>query len=538
MDVLQIPGINLFDNINYMDYDYVKNEIISTYAEREIAYETPNLFKMKLNNDLRLHCDSYNKMLRSQLIEIDPFVTEYIELYGHQQQDSKSHDKGTSWHTDSQKDVTTGFSERDIKEASSEIGTQNDVSHATTDTTANVKEEAYGTKDGTTEKQHTQNTQTNTTGSTDTTKDTKNDTTAEDTTKKTEHTSGGENTRTNDVTKVTEHTNSTTDQNEKTTLHSDQGTQTDVESTDNQTGLKWTETGSSQGHTLNVHSDTPQTMLFNEPNHYYGTGRAHDYGIKRTSVDDEGNEHDYYEHYPEFEPSAIDAGSYKIGSGDTPWYNYATNADNQSGHDNYNKSGTEEYQRGSTSGTKVSYTEDTNGTDDVDTKFDQFITSDTDRNITTGRDYYEDKTGTSSSNKTQNSTGNETGHGETTSATTEDMTFTENGSSHEETHNTKNTDSTQNVNGYTTAGRNEKNDKTTTSNDRQRNSQLLDRTAGGNEVRHNDKDMQSHSATASVRKGRTMRSPSQLLKDYRSTLTFNADLWLLGELRHLFLELY
>ena len=48
----------------------------------------------------------------------------------------------------------------------------------------------------------------------------------------------------------------------------------------------------------------------------------------------------------------------------------------------------------------------------------------------------------------------------------------------------------------------------------------------------------SDSSTKAVRKGRTMRSPSQLLAEYRKTLTFNADLWLLSELTPLFLELY
>lgn len=35
-----------------------------------------------------------------------------------------------------------------------------------------------------------------------------------------------------------------------------------------------------------------------------------------------------------------------------------------------------------------------------------------------------------------------------------------------------------------------------------------------------------------------MRSPSQLLAEYRQTLTFNADLWLYGELEPLFMQLF
>ncbi len=538
MDVVQIPGINLFPDLPYIDYPFVQQEILDTYAEREIAYETPNLFRLKLINELRLHCDNYNKMLRSQMIELDPFVTDYIEEYGHQQQSEKTDNTGHTFHTDSSRDRQATYSERDVNGSTSDVGTQNDVTHKTTDTTSNQNEDRFGTKDTTTKLDHTQNTKTTTTSSTYNTKDTGKDSTATDKTNTTAHTSGGERTHTDDVSKVTEHTNSITNQDEKTTLHSDQGTQTDVDTTETQTGLKWTETGSSQGHTLNVHSDTPQTMLFNEPNHYYGTGRAHDYGIKRTTVDDYGNDHDYYEHYPEFEPSAIDAGSYKINEGDTPWYNYATTADNQSGHDSYNKSGTEEYERGGTSGTSMKYTEDTNGTDNTGTTFDQFITTDTDRDMDTTRDYYEDKTGTTSTNHTQNDTVNETGHTDTESSTTEDMTYTQSGDTKETTHNTANIDATQNSNAYETGDSRKTNDQTTTTNEKLSTGQTTDHTSGGNTSNHGNTATNIHSDTASVRKGRTMRSPSQLLAEYRSTLTFNADMWLLGELRHLFLELY
>ena len=57
-----------------------------------------------------------------------------------------------------------------------------------------------------------------------------------------------------------------------------------------------------------------------------------------------------------------------------------------------------------------------------------------------------------------------------------------------------------------------------------------------NRNQHNTQEKST--SDESVRKGRTMRSPSKLLDEYRQTLTFNADLWLFGELEPLFMQLF
>ena len=81
-EVETIRDFNLFEPQDYVDYDHVKDMIRAEYGEQEIAYPAPDLFKRKLNNTLRLLCPNYNKMLQSQLIKIDPFVTEYIMSEG------------------------------------------------------------------------------------------------------------------------------------------------------------------------------------------------------------------------------------------------------------------------------------------------------------------------------------------------------------------------------------------------------------------------------------------------------------------------
>lgn len=485
-DVLQIPNLNLFDDIPYIDYDFVKQEITDTYLEREIAYETPSLFKVKLNNALRLRCDNYNKMLRSQMIEIDPFVTDYMETSEDTENTArtKGHEAAVGKQTETQK--SAGYSETDSS------GNTQSITDANSTSKRDTKEAIHDTTIEDVSK----------------TVDTATDIGQKD--NKAAHTTGTETTNTQDNTQTTQDTNSTTQLTERTVVTSDQTTQTDQKTTDNQTGLEWTEKGSSQGHNLTVHSDTPATMLFNEPNHYYGTGRAHDYGKVVTDAD--GNQS--YEHYPEFEPSAIDAGSYQVGEGDVPWYNYATNADNASAHDSYEKSGTETFQKDGTSNTGETYHEDTTTDHGATTEFEEHVEGTTERTIDVGREYTDDKTESATMSRSEHSKTNEGTH----TTNTNDVT--------DNTKETIKTDSTTNLN-ETTTGNQKGRSNASSSNDVTTKS-------------HSDSDRftEGTGKRSTVRKGRTMRSPSDLLSDYRKTLTFNADMWLLGELKPLFLELF
>lgn len=432
----------LFDPLPFYDYDTLQQKIFDEYSNREIAFETPQYFKVKLNHYLRLRCDNYNKMLQSEMMDIDPFVTDYMVT------------NGTSDTT------STSQTDRDFKGKELTKSRTNDKS---------VKDEIGASKTATSDEHTGQNT---------------------DVTVKGKMYSEARNTSQDENTKVTEQMTETQDitESETTDTSTKQDKMVTTDTTDTQGDRKWTETGSSQAHNLNVGSDTPQAMLFNEPNHYYGTGRAHDYGEVKTGSD--GNQ--YYEHYPETEPSKIDSGSYQIGGGDTPWFNYASAATNQTGHDSYDKSGTETYTRenNQTESTDDAITE--NKTRDLDG------TKDTDRNTTTTTDRnLQEGVSTNSNEHAKEDSKGEDWYKDTGSSNTD---------------NTKNTTATNKSTSTTGVDTLENTSSTT--------------------------KMGVANKTGEVKKGRMMQSPSKLLAEYRSTLTFDADLWLLAELQPLFLGLY
>lgn len=505
-EVLMKPNFTLFEPHNYIDYDHVKKLIVDHYIDREIAYETVDLFKLKLNHNLEMYEGNYNKMLKAQLIDIDPFITEYIvsdvAASTKTRRDDK-HDSSTIRDNDttSYKAMTGSFTEEYSDTASADHKKDN----VSTDIIGKLQSEA-------TNKVGNETTDRTTDSTSKTIRTETIDKDTDDTFKRIEDEDKTRNRTQNEETDYTE-TKTTNETTARTK-------QEDNTSTDNQTGREWKENGSTEGHQLGVASDTPQAMLFNEPNHYYGTGRAHDYGV----VTQDANGNDVYQHYPETEPNSIDSGSYKIGSGDTPWFNYATAANNTTGHNSYSKNGSETYSKGGTSNTSTTEntttdkTEETEGNKTVDLT--EKETTATDK--TTNETRHIDETTTE--NETTDVTEKETEHigkdiqeavarnlnEHAKQDTTEGETYNE-----------------QTAKNYDKNGTN----TSDTSNNQKVNEQI---DLSENRARKEKSD----SSTKAVRKGRTMKSPSQLLAEYRTTLTFNADLWLLSELKPLFLELY
>lgn len=444
-ELITLPGFILFnENVlsKYIFADDVKRKITNHFFNREIAYDTPEYFQLKFNNKLDILSDNYNKMLQSQLIELDPFITEYME--------------------------TSDSSHRQLELQQSEDTTENVVSGRTTDTSYSANSTENYTKTGTDSHQQ-DNTGVMVNGKLSS--EASNEDVDESSTR--------------DLTKnvSTDYTEDKTDN--KTT---DTVTTENNKGTDSQTARNWTENGSSQAHNLDVHSDTPQAMLFNEPNHYYGTGRAHDYGVVKT--DEEGN--DYYEHYSETEPNSIDTNSYKIGGGDTPWFNYASAADNKTGHDSYNKSGTETYGKASTEDKSKNLSETTEET--VNTE------SHTTEETSEG----EDKT-----------LKRETGFAKNVS---------ENTKQDDKQQETYKGDTSENLDRGTT-------NKAFTG----VKSDLHEGSSNKTDAKTSEHE---HTGSNQLRKGRSGKSPSQLLKNYRETLQFNADLWLFTQLEPLFLGLF
>lgn len=444
-ELLNLPGFILFDESvlsKYIYADDLRQKITDHFYMREIAYDTPEYFRHKLNAKLNVLSDNYNKMYQAQLIEIDPFITEYMETT----------DKGhRDLHTDSNSD-RTGIrkTDRDTGTTSSSKGTENykqvgSDTHQKDNTAVMVNGKLVS--------------------------EASNEDVDETTNRSLDRTVNTDYNETKD----------TTENIDKTDTETTKGT-------DGQTGRTWTEKGSSQAHNLDVHSDTPQAMLFNEPNHYYGTGRAHDYGVVTT--DAEGNQN--YQHYPETEPQDIDTHSYTIGGGDTPWFNYASAADNKSGHDSYDKSGTETYQKNSTNDSS--------------------------------------KTGNTERTENTETEGNKT---EETTETEDTNVKRETGFAKNTSENTKQDDKQQET--Y-------KSDNTVDFDRDTTNKSYVNMRSGFTENKNDKADTHSmeheHTDNSQVRKGRSQKSPAELLAEYRKTLQFNADLWLFTQLEPLFLGIF
>lgn len=422
------------------DKEHFEKNLIAHFLFREIAYQSPEQFIWKLNSYVNERAQSYNKMFASQLIEIDPFVTEYIVQTNKGNQKSKERKKNSE----------TQFTKRDLNynSKSTSDGTEN---YADTD------ENKYYRENAGTELKARLNSESENRNSRE---DKKNTLTHNETT--TENTDSTTN-KTNDIDKTS-----------------------NKEYTHNQSDKKWTENGNNSGHKLNVHSDTPQAMLFNTPPHYTGTGRM---GLEGQTENPSTN---YPEHYTESDPNSIDSASLNFNGGDSPWFNYATNADNNIGHDSYNKSGTETFSQ--EDNTSENSNENQSGKET------------TKRDVTGSKDFTENGTQETNGSDSRSLNTNEHSKGDTK----EQENYKAQGATKYDI-NTKNVAS--------------RSDSSVTSNDSATN-------------KNQDKDNETLTNNESVRKGRMMRSPSQLLAEYRATMTFNADLWMYSELEPLFMQLF
>ena len=505
-EVLDLPNFNLFEDHHIIAYDRLKKVITDAFYEREIAFETPQYFKRKLNHYLEVRADNYNKMLKAQLIEIDPFMTEYLETFDEELSESKKKQHNKS---NVVRDIDNNTVEKHDKtenEIYDGIGT---ATHEQENVGVAVKGTLFSEAVNANDDTEKQGTKTSTEGvSYREDKDT--------TISRTEEANYTE-IKDGSLDKTVE---TTYNEEKDTNVAETKNSTKQVNKSHNQTGRNWTENGSTEGHTLDVHSDTPQAMLFNEPNHYYGTGRAHNYGEVRT--DSDGNE--YYEHYPETEPSRIDRGSYEIGEGDTPWFNYASTADNHTGHDSYSKQGTETFQQSDTE----------SSTDNDTVSRNENVVTEGNKNEVTGQTTHDETEGDKS--VTIAETDNVDTVGTKNTSYSESTTATE----HSDHSSTKNTDENvkedkqenESFDEETTAKHTKDNTYASTSS----RENAVKESEGS--VEHGGEKLRTHTDARALRRGRTMRSPSKLLDEYRETLMYNADMWLLGELKPLFLALY
>lgn len=436
-DLLRIPDYKVFDDFDYICYDRVKELIIQEYGEREIGFETPDKFRSKLNYYLGIRCPVYNKMLESQLIQIDPFMTEYIVTEGKESTRTKTKEGEKTGTHDYREDNNYSFGSTDVATTGTETGTDG---HKQEQTDTTFRGKLYSRAENV-----SKDSETNMTGSTDTDTD-------------------YHETKDTDVTETGSKT-------------------TEINASDNQTGRTWTEKGDSSGHTLQVHSDTPQAMLFNQPSWLTGAGRTHTEGKLVNGQ---------LQQFAEADPSQIDTANLTFNSGEDPYYQYASTGDNNTGHDSYNKEGTETFNVSHTNNTKEDSSKTTSGTDEIN--------------------------GT----KTENTD------------TTQDTTVSELQSTSENTDEHEKTDGTQALQYSGDMSRDTTGTEKTQESETQNNIRDRQTDTDRNRNVHGKEDTDRHE----VRKGRTMRSPSQLLNDYRSTLNYNADMWLIGELEPLFLGIY
>lgn len=493
-EVIHMPNFKLFDDdIDIIGYEDLQRIIIDEYMLHEINYGTPDYFRLKLNHYLRVRADNYNKMLKSQLIEIDPFVTDYIVSYRNDQLSNTTEQVEKSFDTINAETNTVG--NRDLVDKENFTGSGKEKT-----TGSNAGSVLRGKLSSDAENR-------NTVGNSE--KDSTYEKNTLDTLKQTEEVLGTKHSKENVKQREDTDYSETKDGRVDITTHDE----SDRHNNSNQPERNWTEKGSSSAHNLSVRSDTPQAMLFNEPNNYYGTGRAHDYGKVVSTPNGP-----VYQHYPEFEPSQIDQGNYNIGSGNTPWYNYASNADNKTGHDGYAKDGTETYKRNEAENIeKVATSHETNH---LYTVGDKVV------NLTRQTDYDETTTEDTELNSTRNIKENGKSNDKTSESTLDAFTRNSQENQKEDSVNNAVGDKAESSEHETVTVNNVKsigNSETKTGKESQSNT---------------GSKLKSDSDSYSTRKGRTMRSPSNLLLEYRKTLTFNADMWLLSELRPLFLQIF
>lgn len=428
------PSILLYDR------EHFEQLFIKHFLFREIAFATPEQFIWKLNAYVTERAQSYNKMFSSQLFEIDPFVTDYMVQYSNGKQNV----------SEFKKDNKTEFSKRDS------IYTSDTKSDRTENYTDSDESKHYKENTGVELKARLNS--------------------------ESENKNNIQNIKTDLIHKET--TTEETDYTIKTDTNTDKTSNKDY--AHNQTGRNWTENGSSSGHKLDVHSDTPQAMLFNTPPHYTGTGRM---GLEGYT---ENPDEQYPQHYTESTPSAIDSAKLNFNDGDSPWFNYATDANNNIGHDSYAKSGTETFNQ-----------------------------SDTTK-----------ETSNENQDKTEKGNKNVDGTKNYTENTNQDISGSDSRSLNTNEHIKGDSKAQENI--KESANSNYDLGVNSTSN-RADNTQSANDTAS---KRTQDNKQETNKTDESIRKGRMMQSPSKLLDDYRQTLTFNADLWMFGELEPLFMQLF
>ena len=489
----------LFDpTLEIYDYEGLQRAIIDRFYSREIAYETPDLFRIKLNAALRLRKDSYNKMMYSQMIAIDPFVTEYMVIDAHERHadktnNSKNYIQGTASNSTQVQNTDTNFGET-YKAGQT---TQHNKENVGTEVNGKLYSEAQNQQTGINENDTRSLTKNETI---DTNEGIVRDLTRNEVTDETE----------NKIRDLTRKEVTNEEMNKQTDKQVD--TNTATTHNHNQTGRNWTENGNSRDHSLDVNSNTPQGMLFNTPQAYYGTGKEDTHG----TINSDGSVSDFAE--------ANEYTGANVGDSDYPWYNYASNANNHTHHDSYNKAGTETFTqsdddnqtKGETTSETIAQTTDTtkNITEHETTDTTTHIAKDTtehestDRTLHTTDSTTERETNDKTTNTVDAKAVNSNEHSKTDNTANEN--YKEEGVNHYAKDNTQST-------GYT--------GNTATKVDESYHERGDEKTHG-------------HVDNNSVRKGRSGKSPAQLLREYRETLTFNATMWILGELEPLFLQLY
>ena len=223
--IQEIPAPLINPDILIYDKEHLEKSLINHFLFREIAFNTPEQFKWKLNAYLAERAQSYNKMFTSQLIEIDPFVTDYIV----------QSNSGSQKLHETKDDKQTQFNKRDSN-YSSDLSSDSTENYKDTDEAKHYKEN-----------------------------------TGVELKAKLNSESENKNSRQDKETSLS-HDETTTETKEKTTDTTESATG-NKDYTHNQTARGWTEKGSSSGHNLDVHSNTPQAMLFNTPPTFAGTGR-------------------------------------------------------------------------------------------------------------------------------------------------------------------------------------------------------------------------------------------------------------------------
>lgn len=468
-EILDIPNYQLFFPHEIMNYERLQSLIVNNFYNREIAYDTVDYFRMKLNYYLEINADRYNKMLSSERVTFDPFMSDYSEQY------ATSNRNESIGHAERERETI----DNTVDTVSGRTNTHNENTKSTTDVVSGlVKDTTLDTKmlsntNDVNEQTGQENSKTDTTGRSETneTENTVTDTTGN--------------------TKTTQTAETTTDRTSDTT--------TKRTWNNNQTARDWSEKGNSSGHNLDVNSDTPMSMLFNTPNHYYGTGTAGDYGVASG---------DGYIPYMEEDINAMESSPRSINGGETPWYNYATSAGNRIGKDNYAKSGDETYSRSG------------------------------DEN--TSQNTVENETQHSTSNGNVDSTENQTSKVTGNSVTDNSSNMVAEVSTKENAERNINTNETEEQKGNTT--QNAKSNTVFVS-DKTSGDQTDTKTneTGNREGKRNKtfkEKTHSTDKTRVTRSGRTNRSPSKLLLEYRETLTYSADLFMMGELEKCFLQIY